>query len=76
MHFLKATYYFIFAVNNSKTDIMGATESSLNSYTKSAMKIKTTKESRLRKIILNSEIKPISSLEYQDLRLKAYKAVR
>jgi hypothetical protein len=76
MHFLNGTFYFIFVVNNTKVDIMGATGLNVNSYAKTEIKIKATKESRLRTIILNSEIKPISSLEYQDLRLKAYKAVR
>jgi hypothetical protein len=55
---------------------MGATLTNVSNHVKPKIEIKAVKESRLRKIILNSEIKPLSSLEYQDSRLNAYKAFR
>ena len=55
---------------------MGATGTNVSDHVKSKIEFKATKESRLSKIILNSDIKPLSSLEYQNSRLKAYTAVR
>jgi hypothetical protein len=47
-----------------------------NSASKPKTSIVKSKDSRLRKLVLTSKVKPISDEEYTSLRINAYQSVR
>lgn len=50
--------------------------SSLNNTIKTKPVVVNSKDSKLRRLIMSKEIKPLSKEEYNSIRLNAYKAVR
>jgi hypothetical protein len=65
---------FNLSLHSNKPEKMGI--SSFNNTIKTKPVVVKSKDSKLRQLIMSTEIKPLSKEEHNSIRLNAYKAVR